>query len=224
VRWLVVPPVVPLETQRKAKYNTTTYSRDGGGCFSAAAATARRCALRVERYRISLFASAALVIVGMYVKQKHTAMPAFLQAINSVHSVQVEGPPATLPPAEWFALHAASCRLARWWCVLRLHSALIELRCLHAVHLAPMLCVVIIFMDVATPLAAREGSATFAPMGVLLPEFFPHRFTLPWRGGGLQSRGILVASLVSYIAHQLVLHADGRLVLKRSLLKRERHN
>jgi MFS family permease len=49
-------------------------------------------------------------------------------------------------------------------------------------------------------------SATFAPMGALLPELFPTSVRYTGAGAAYNLGGILGASLAPYIAQQLVLH------------------
>jgi len=134
---------------------------------------------RAWGWRIPFLASAALVIVGLYVRLKLTETPVFLKSLQTVRPEPVEGQvvhgstssPRTdvckLPLAELLSHHAASLllgALAMVVCyalfyistVFSLSYGVTTLGIPRPQFLG-MLCIAIIFMAAATPLAAWAG-------------------------------------------------------------------
>ncbi len=115
---------------------------------------------RAWGWRIPFLASAALVIVGLYVRLKLAETPVFAQAMRSSQPVQ-------LPLAELFRHHAKSLLLGALAIVvcyaLFYISTVFALSYGVATLAIPrpqflgMLCVAVIFMAAATPLAAWAG-------------------------------------------------------------------
>jgi len=122
---------------------------------------------RAWGWRIPFLASAALVIVGLYVRLKLTETPVFLKALNAVRPELVEGHARRLPLAELLSHHAASLLLGALAMVVC--YALFYISTVFALsygvstlgiprpQFLGMLCVAVIFMAAATPLAAWAG-------------------------------------------------------------------
>ena len=115
---------------------------------------------RAWGWRIPFLASAALVIVGLYVRLKLTETPVFAQALQKQQ-------PVKLPLAEMLAHHAAPLllgALAMVVCyalfyistVFSLSYGVATLKIPRPQFLS-MLCVAVIFMAAATPLSAWAG-------------------------------------------------------------------
>jgi len=115
---------------------------------------------RAWGWRIPFLASAALVIVGLYVRLKLTETPVFAKAMQS-HT------PVKLPLAELLAHHAASLLLGALSMVVC--YALFYISTVFSLsygvttlgiprpQFLTMLCVAVLFMAAATPLAAWAG-------------------------------------------------------------------
>ncbi|MDH4234473.1 MAG: MHS family MFS transporter [Gallionella sp.] len=121
---------------------------------------------RAWGWRIPFLASAALVIVGLYVRLKLEETPVFLKARQAV-SARAVGARPTLPLATLFRHHAAPLllgALAMVVCyalfyistVFSLSYGVTTLGILRPQFLS-MLCVAVVFMAAATPLAAIAG-------------------------------------------------------------------
>jgi MFS family permease len=121
---------------------------------------------RAWGWRIPFLASAALVIVGLYVRLKLEETPVFLKAKQAVSGTAGEARP-TLPLATLFRHHAAPLllgALAMVVCyalfyistVFSLSYGVATLGIPRPQFLS-MLCVAVIFMAAATPLAAIAG-------------------------------------------------------------------
>ena len=115
---------------------------------------------RAWGWRIPFLASAALVVVGLYVRLKLTETPVFAKALQ-LH------PPVRLPLAELLSHHAASLLLGALAMVVC--YALFYISTVFALsygvatlgiprpQFLSMLCVAVVFMAAATPLAAWAG-------------------------------------------------------------------
>ena len=150
---------------------------------------------RAWGWRIPFLASAVLVVVGLYVRLKLTETPVFLKSINSDHPELVEGQPVRLPLAELLTNHAPSLLLGALSMVVC--YALFYISTVFALSYSvatlgiprpqflSMLCAAVIFMAIATPLAAWAG------------DHFGRRPVLLVAGSAAFLSGFLLAPMLS---------------------------